>query len=68
MVAHANNLSTTTVPANGQPLLVPLQCGCPSWSPSSYAPMQYQIGPGTSTGSSPPPSCTTSHSTKPWSA
>jgi|UniRef100_A0A804QYB8 hypothetical protein len=46
MVAHANNLSTTTAPANGQPLLVPLQCGCPSRSPSSYAPMQYQIGPG----------------------
>ena len=46
MVAHANNLSTTAAPANGQPLLVPLQCGCPSRSPSSYAPMQYQIGPG----------------------
>jgi hypothetical protein len=45
-VAHANNLSTTAAPANGQPLLVPLQCGCPSWSPSSYTPMQYQIGPG----------------------
>ena len=46
MVAHANNLSTTAAPANGQSLLVPLQCGCPSRSPSSYAPMQYQIGPG----------------------
>jgi hypothetical protein len=44
MVAHANNLSTTAVLANGQPLLVPLQCGCPSRYPSSYAPMQYQIG------------------------
>ncbi|PWZ20298.1 Serine/threonine receptor-like kinase NFP [Zea mays] len=32
--------------ANGQPLLVPLQCSCPSRPPSSYAPMQYQIGPG----------------------
>ncbi|PWZ09264.1 hypothetical protein Zm00014a_006510 [Zea mays] len=46
MVAHANNLSTMAAPANGQPLLVPLQCGCPSRSPSSYAPMQYQSGPG----------------------
>jgi hypothetical protein len=46
MVAHANNLSTTATLANGQPLLVPVQCGCPSQSPSSYAPMQYQIGPG----------------------
>jgi hypothetical protein len=46
MVAHANSLSTTVAPANGQPLLVPLQCGCPSRSPSSYAPMQYQIGLG----------------------
>ncbi|AQK87597.1 hypothetical protein ZEAMMB73_Zm00001d038701 [Zea mays] len=46
MVAHANNLSTTAAPANGQPLLVPLQWGCPSRSPSSYAPMQYQIGSG----------------------
>jgi hypothetical protein len=46
MIAHANNLSTTAAPANGQPLLVPLQCGCPSRSPSSYAPMQYQISPG----------------------
>ena len=46
MVAHANNLSTTVAPANGQPLLVPLQCGCPSWSSSSYALMQYQIGLG----------------------
>jgi hypothetical protein len=46
MVAHANNLSTTAAPAKGQPLLVPLQCGCPSRSPSSYAPMQYQISPG----------------------
>jgi hypothetical protein len=43
MVAHAN-LSMTAALANGQPLLVPLQCGCPSWYPSSYAPMQYQIG------------------------
>ncbi|KAG0534674.1 hypothetical protein BDA96_04G299600 [Sorghum bicolor] len=46
MVAHANNLSTAAVPANGEPLLVPLQCGCPSGSPNSYAPMQYQIAPG----------------------
>jgi hypothetical protein len=46
MVAHANNLSTTAAPTNGEPLLVPLQCGCPSQSPSSYASMQYQIGPG----------------------
>lgn len=46
MVAHANNLSTTVAPANGQPLLVPLQCGCPSGSPNSYAPMQYQIASG----------------------
>jgi hypothetical protein len=30
MVAHPNNLSTTAAPANEQPLLVPLQCGCPS--------------------------------------
>uniref|UniRef100_A0A804P9J6 NFP/LYK4/5 first LysM domain-containing protein n=1 Tax=Zea mays TaxID=4577 RepID=A0A804P9J6_MAIZE len=45
MIAHANNLSTTTASANGQPLLVPLQCGCPSRSPSSYVPMQYQISP-----------------------
>jgi hypothetical protein len=41
MVTHANNLSTTAAPANGQPL----QCSCPSRSSSSYAPMQYQIGP-----------------------
>lgn len=46
MVAHANNLSTAAAPANGQPLLVPLQCGCPSGSPNSYAPMQYQIASG----------------------
>jgi hypothetical protein len=46
MVAHANNLSTTAAPANGKPLLVPFQCDCPSRSPSSYAPMQYQIAPG----------------------
>jgi hypothetical protein len=25
---------------------LPLQCGCPSRYPSSYAPMQYQIGSG----------------------
>uniref|UniRef100_A0A0E0BM37 NFP second LysM domain-containing protein n=1 Tax=Oryza glumipatula TaxID=40148 RepID=A0A0E0BM37_9ORYZ len=30
----------------GQPLLVPLQCGCPSHSPNAYAPMQYQINAG----------------------
>ncbi|KAK8462835.1 hypothetical protein SEVIR_1G278300v4 [Setaria viridis] len=46
MVAHANNLSTSAAPANGQPLLVPLQCGCPSRSPNAYAPTQYQITPG----------------------
>lgn len=46
MVAHANNLSTAAAPATGQPLLVPLQCGCPSGSPNSYAPMQYQIASG----------------------
>ncbi|PWZ45520.1 Serine/threonine receptor-like kinase NFP [Zea mays] len=40
MVVHANNLSMTAALANGQPL----QCGCPSRYPSSYAPMQYQIG------------------------
>jgi hypothetical protein len=45
MVLHANNLSTTAAPANWQPLLMSLQCGCPLRSPSSYAPMQYQIGP-----------------------
>jgi LysM repeat protein len=49
MIAHANNLSTSAAPANGQPLLVPLQCGCPSRSPNAsytYAPTQYQITPG----------------------
>jgi len=46
MVAHANNLSTSAAPASGQPLLVPLQCGCPSRSPNAYAPTQYQITPG----------------------
>uniref|UniRef100_A0ACD5ZD96 Uncharacterized protein n=1 Tax=Avena sativa TaxID=4498 RepID=A0ACD5ZD96_AVESA len=46
MLAHANNLSTSAAPANGQPLLVPLQCGCPSGSPNAYAPTQYQIGSG----------------------
>ncbi|KAG8059867.1 hypothetical protein GUJ93_ZPchr0002g26250 [Zizania palustris] len=46
MVAHANNLSTSAVPAAGQPMLVPLQCGCPSGSPNAYAPMQYQINSG----------------------
>ncbi|CAO2047964.1 unnamed protein product [Urochloa humidicola] len=46
MIAHANNLSVSSSPANGQPLLVPLQCGCPSFSPNSYAPTQYQITPG----------------------
>ncbi|AQK83057.1 hypothetical protein ZEAMMB73_Zm00001d037123 [Zea mays] len=46
MVTHANKLSTMAAPANGQPLLMPLQCGCPSRSPSSYMPMQYQIDPG----------------------
>jgi LysM repeat protein len=46
MLAHANNLSTSSAPANGQPLLVPLQCGCPSGSPNAYAPTQYQIGSG----------------------
>uniref|UniRef100_A0A0D9VJJ1 Protein kinase domain-containing protein n=1 Tax=Leersia perrieri TaxID=77586 RepID=A0A0D9VJJ1_9ORYZ len=46
MVAHANNLSATAVPVDGQSLLVPLQCGCPSRSPNSYAPTQYQINAG----------------------
>lgn len=46
MVAHANNLSTSAVLAARQPLLVPLQCGCPSRSPNAYAPMQYQINAG----------------------
>lgn len=46
MIAHANNLSTSAVPAAGQPLLVPLQCGCPSRSPNAYAPTQYQINLG----------------------
>lgn len=46
MIAHANNLSTTAAPAAGQPLLVPLQCGCPSRSPNAYAPTQYQIDSG----------------------
>ncbi|KAG8071864.1 hypothetical protein GUJ93_ZPchr0006g46337 [Zizania palustris] len=46
MVAHANNLSTSAVPTAGQPMLVPLQCGCPPRSPNAYAPMQYQINPG----------------------
>jgi hypothetical protein len=46
MIVHANNLSTMAAPANGQPLLVPLQCGCPSRSLSSYALMQYHIGLG----------------------
>ncbi|WVZ74186.1 hypothetical protein U9M48_022399 [Paspalum notatum var. saurae] len=46
MVAHANNLSITVTPAAGQPLLVPLQCGCPSGSPNAYAPTQYQIAAG----------------------
>ncbi|KAL6634920.1 hypothetical protein ACP70R_027591 [Stipagrostis hirtigluma subsp. patula] len=45
-VAHTNNLSTSAAPAAGQPLLVPLQCGCPSGSPNAYSPMQYQITPG----------------------
>ncbi|KAL6899524.1 hypothetical protein ACP4OV_006182 [Aristida adscensionis] len=45
-VAHANNLSVAAAPAAGQPLLVPLQCGCPSGSPNAYAPTQYQIAPG----------------------
>ncbi|CAN6280390.1 unnamed protein product [Urochloa humidicola] len=46
MVAHANNLSVSSAPASGQPLLVPLQCGCPSGSPNAYAATQYQITPG----------------------
>ncbi|XP_062222436.1 serine/threonine receptor-like kinase NFP [Phragmites australis] len=46
MVAHANNLSISAAPTAGQPLLVPLQCGCPSGSPNTYAPTQYQIAPG----------------------
>ncbi|XP_048535337.1 serine/threonine receptor-like kinase NFP [Triticum urartu] len=46
MLAHANNLSTSAAPAAGQPLLVPLQCGCPSGSPNAYAPTQYQISSG----------------------
>lgn len=52
MIAHANNLSTSAVPAAGQPLLVPLQCGCPSRSPNAsnasnaYAPTQYQFNAG----------------------
>ncbi|CAM0944766.1 unnamed protein product [Alopecurus aequalis] len=46
MLAHANNLSTSSAPADGQPLLVPLQCGCPSGSPNAYAPTQYQINSG----------------------
>ncbi|CAL5055007.1 unnamed protein product [Urochloa decumbens] len=46
MIAHANNLSVSSAPASGQPLLVPLQCGCPSGSPNAYAPTQYQITPG----------------------
>ncbi|KAF0933245.1 hypothetical protein E2562_017042 [Oryza meyeriana var. granulata] len=46
MVAHANNLSSSAVPAAGQPLLVPLQCGCPSRSPNAYSPMQYQMNAG----------------------
>nr|XP_015638628.1 uncharacterized protein LOC4338975 [Oryza sativa Japonica Group] len=32
--------------AAGQPLLVPLKCGCPSRSPNAYSPMQYQINAG----------------------
>uniref|UniRef100_I1PW85 NFP second LysM domain-containing protein n=2 Tax=Oryza glaberrima TaxID=4538 RepID=I1PW85_ORYGL len=32
--------------AAGQPLLVLLQCGCPSRSPNAYSPMQYQINAG----------------------
>jgi hypothetical protein len=46
MLAHANNLSTSSAPASGQPLLVPLQCGCPSGSPNAFAPTQYQISSG----------------------
>lgn len=46
LLAHANNLSTSSAPASGQPLLVPLQCGCPSGSPNAYAPTLYQIGSG----------------------
>jgi hypothetical protein len=34
MVAHVNNLSMTAAPANGQPLPVPLQCGCPYRPPA----------------------------------
>ncbi|KAK3154916.1 hypothetical protein QOZ80_2BG0196610 [Eleusine coracana subsp. coracana] len=45
-IAHANNLSTTSTPAQGQPLLVPLQCGCPSGSPNAFAPTQNQIASG----------------------
>ncbi|KAM0841474.1 hypothetical protein ACQ4PT_058986 [Festuca glaucescens] len=46
VLAHANNLSTSSAPAAGQPLLVPLLCGCPSGSPNAYAPTQYQISSG----------------------
>lgn len=45
-VAHTNNLSVRATPAQGQPLLVPLQCGCPARSPNAFAPTQYQIASG----------------------
>jgi LysM repeat protein len=46
MIAHANNLSVTSKPTAGQPLLVPLHCRCPSGSPDAYAPTQHQIAAG----------------------
>ncbi|XP_072986707.1 serine/threonine receptor-like kinase NFP [Typha latifolia] len=46
MVARTSNLSISSIPREGQPLLIPLTCDCSSSYNHSYSLVQYQINAG----------------------